>query len=49
MELVMRLSNRVVVMESGRKIAEGEPQEIIRHEEVIKAYLGESFVNKREA
>jgi branched-chain amino acid transport system ATP-binding protein len=46
MELVMRLSNRVIVLESGCKIAEGEPQEVIRHEEVIRAYLGEGFVQK---
>jgi branched-chain amino acid transport system ATP-binding protein len=46
MELVMRLSNRVVVLESGRKIAEGDPREVIRHEEVIRAYLGDGFVHK---
>jgi branched-chain amino acid transport system ATP-binding protein len=46
MELVMRLSKRVVVLESGRKIAEGDPQEVIQNEEVIKAYLGESFLKK---
>ena len=48
MELVMRLSNRVIVLESGRKIAEGEPQEVIRHEEVIRAYLGAGFVHKKQ-
>jgi branched-chain amino acid transport system ATP-binding protein len=46
MELVMRLSKRVVVLESGQKIAEGDPQEVIQNEEVIKAYLGESFLKK---
>lgn len=46
MELVMRLSKRVIVLESGRRIAEGNPQEVIQNKEVIKAYLGESFVSK---
>jgi branched-chain amino acid transport system ATP-binding protein len=47
MELVMRLSKRVIVMESGRKIAEGDPHAVIKDEEVIKAYLGEGFVKKK--
>jgi branched-chain amino acid transport system ATP-binding protein len=47
MELVMRLSKRVVVMESGKKIAEGDPQKVIQEEEVIKAYLGESFLKRQ--
>jgi branched-chain amino acid transport system ATP-binding protein len=47
MELVMRLSNRVVVLESGRKIAEGEPREVVHSEAVIKAYLGENYINKK--
>jgi ABC-type branched-subunit amino acid transport system ATPase component len=46
MELVMRLSKRVVVLESGRKIAEGDPQEVIKNEQVIRAYLGESFLKR---
>lgn len=47
MELVMRLSQRVVVLENGRKIAEGNPREVIQNEEVIRAYLGDSFVQKK--
>ncbi|MBI5602452.1 MAG: ABC transporter ATP-binding protein [Deltaproteobacteria bacterium] len=48
MELVMRLSKKVVVLESGKKIAEGEPRKVIQDEEVIRAYLGESFLKHRQ-
>jgi len=41
MNLVMRVSDKVVALEFGRKIADGTPEEVQRHPEVIRAYLGE--------
>lgn len=43
MEAVMELSDRVVVINSGRNIVEGAPKEVVRNPEVIQAYLGERY------
>ena len=40
MQVVMDLSDRVYVLNFGCLIAEGTPQEVARHPEVLKAYLG---------
>jgi branched-chain amino acid transport system ATP-binding protein len=40
MNLVMRVSDQVIVLDFGRKIAEGTPDQIQRNPEVIRAYLG---------
>jgi ABC-type branched-subunit amino acid transport system ATPase component len=41
MQAVMRLAERVIVLNFGRILAEGEPEAVMRHPEVIDAYLGE--------
>jgi branched-chain amino acid transport system ATP-binding protein len=41
MRAVMAFSQRLVVLVSGKKIADGPPQEVVSHQEVIGAYLGQ--------
>ncbi len=43
MEAVMQLSDHVIVLNSGRKIVEGSPKEVVADREVIRAYLGDRY------
>ncbi len=40
MRVILGISDRVIVLSTGRIIAEGSPQEVVRNKEVIEAYLG---------
>ena len=40
MEVVMKVSDRVVVLTSGKLLAEGTPEEVTSNQQVINAYLG---------
>jgi branched-chain amino acid transport system ATP-binding protein len=42
MKLVMGISDRIIVLHQGRLLAEGAPDEIRRHDEVRRVYLGRS-------
>jgi branched-chain amino acid transport system ATP-binding protein len=49
MELVMKVSQRVIVLDYGKKIADGAPDAISKEPAVIKAYLGERYVREHGA
>jgi branched-chain amino acid transport system permease protein len=44
MRAVLELSHRVVVLNEGEVIAEGDPREVMRAERVVDVYLGRSHV-----
>jgi branched-chain amino acid transport system ATP-binding protein len=42
MKAIMRISDKVVVLNSGEKLCEGKPAEVVENREVVAAYLGEA-------
>jgi branched-chain amino acid transport system ATP-binding protein len=42
MRAIMRISDRIVVLNSGEKLTEGTPQEVVNNQMVIDAYLGDA-------
>jgi branched-chain amino acid transport system ATP-binding protein len=49
MKMVMDISDRILAINFGKPIAEGNPEEIQSHPEVLKAYLGEDEAIERVA
>jgi branched-chain amino acid transport system ATP-binding protein len=49
MRAVMALSQRIVVLSFGERIAEGAPVEIANHPKVVEAYLGDEYVRAAPA
>jgi branched-chain amino acid transport system ATP-binding protein len=43
MKAIMRISDRIVCLNSGEKLAEGSPREVVTNKDVVTAYLGESI------
>lgn len=46
MRAIMAVANRIVVLDHGQKIAEGVPRDVVRNQDVLRAYLGSGYVHE---
>jgi len=46
MEMIMNTCHRVIVLDYGKKISEGDPRSVIKDPAVIKAYLGQRYARQ---
>jgi len=49
MRVIIGVCSRAIVLESGRVLAQGEPEVVLRDERVIKAYLGERYAKRLQS
>ena len=47
MQAIMNLSDRIVVLNLGRKLAEGKPEEVVNNADVVEAYLGSPDIDEK--
>jgi len=45
MRVIMAVAQHIVVLDHGQKIAEGNPDQVVANQEVIRAYLGTGYVH----